>query len=113
MSSPYKAALDQLVSERTGVHRRKVASVTAALFEEIIQQLAHTGEATIPNVGTLRVFIADVQREVALTPGGQRTKKRSRFLVQTHVRIYFSKAARLRAALKEKGYGEVRSKRVG
>lgn len=113
MSTAYKVALDGLVARRAGLSRARVSEVTSAFCEELREQLVSNGEVTIPGLGTLRVFVAKFGREVVLTNGnfkaGSHGSRNVR--VEHQVRIYFSKAQRLRAALKESHHGEVRRRR--
>jgi hypothetical protein len=113
MGNQYKTSLDQIVSELSGVSRKLTSKVTTALYETLLEQLVAAGEVTIPGLGTLRVFTSNTNREVTLCnsdfKGG---RKKTRLRVFTQVRIYFSKAQRLRRALKERDHGKVRSKRV-
>lgn len=110
MADSYKSSLDRLVSEAAGVSMSQTAKVTTALYAVLLDQLVRAGEVTIPGLGTLRVFTAQVNRKVNLCRGVLSGNKHKTTLhVGSNIRIYFSKAVRLRTALKENGYGEVRS----
>lgn len=111
-SSQYKVAMDHLASDASGVSRRLTARVTTALYGVFLEQLAQAGEVMIPGLGTLRVFTSNVHREVTLCTSNFRgARKKTRLQVCVQVRVYFSKAPRLRKALKEY-YGKVRSGRI-
>jgi nucleoid DNA-binding protein len=112
MSQTYKLALDALVAQRLGLSRKRVSSITDALYDALLDQLVHQGTVVVPGLGTLRVYTSRVQRTVSLTylagKEGRRKQTQTQRFVDLQIRVCFSKSARLRAVLKETGYGEAR-----
>lgn len=100
MGSAYRTEVNRLIAQRSGSSYRTVACVLNTFYEFLREELVQAGAVTIPEVGTLRRYIATVNRDVMLTQYAS-GKKPTRIRVQKHVRIYFTKAAHLKSALKE------------
>jgi transcription initiation factor IIE alpha subunit len=97
-----KTALDYEISRRTGIHIRRVGTVLGAFYRLIQEDLVEFGESRIPYVGTLRCYVKKADQNVVLTQGPFSNKRHKRRIhVRNQIRIYFSKAPQLRAALKE------------
>lgn len=99
-----KTWLDKLVAERLGKNREQVRDITAAFIDIVREEIVKNGQTHIPQLGTFNVVHSTVHKKVRLIDGTFQKNGHGRereVHVQHQVRIFFSKAPRLKKELRE------------